>query len=199
MAFSLVNLLKETGQLVSERLRYFLHLTNIIEWTLYISTLVFMDPIQLFEPSKRNVSGEEILECPGRVWEIGAIAIFFAWMNMVLFWRRFSKFGLYVVMISTMVITLLKVIIVVLLLVIAYGLVFLLLLRNQPAFHDIGVSLMKVFTMTLGDFEYTSVLPDPGDDNPDESEAVYFPELSYFLFVCFALSMIIIVSNLLVT
>jgi transient receptor potential cation channel subfamily A protein 1 len=88
MAFSLVNLLKETGQLVSERLRYFLHLTNIIEWTLYISTLVFMDPIQLFEPSKRNVSGEEILECPGRVWEIGAIAIFFAWMNMVLFWRR---------------------------------------------------------------------------------------------------------------
>ena len=57
---------------------------------------------------------------------------------------------------------------------------------------------MKVFTMTLGDFEYTSVLPNPEDDSHDDATAVYFPGLSYFLFICFALSMIIIVSNLLV-
>ncbi|XP_065839881.1 transient receptor potential cation channel subfamily A member 1-like isoform X2 [Oscarella lobularis] len=194
LAFSALNLLKELSQLWSNHIYYFLEFTNILEWALYSMAIVFMNPGGvIFRKDSENC-------CPSSVWVVGAIAIFLAWMNMVLFWRRFAQFGLYVVMISTMVITLIKVIAVVALLVFSYGIVFLLLFRNKTDFKDLGVAVLKAFDMTLGDFGYTDILPAP-DQNITANEAtdvVFFNGPAYFMFICFALSMIVIVSNLLI-
>jgi len=40
---------------------------------------------------------------------VGAIALFFGWMNLILYFRRLSSYGQYVIMLTTMFVTLVKV------------------------------------------------------------------------------------------
>ena len=71
-------------------------LNNMLEWILYICTFVFLLPVH----KTKNK------------WQIeaGAIAVFIAWMNFIWFLKRLPRFGIYVVLIYKVFISLLKVI-----------------------------------------------------------------------------------------
>ena len=48
---------------------------NVIEWVLYISTAVFVAPVLFFQADSLNL-------------EAGAVAVFLAWFNCLLFLQR---------------------------------------------------------------------------------------------------------------
>jgi transient receptor potential cation channel subfamily A protein 1 len=64
-------------------------------------------------------------------WQCGAIAVFLAWFNLLLYLQRFDISGIYVVMFLEILKTLLQVIIVFSILIIAFGLAFYLLLAGE--------------------------------------------------------------------
>lgn len=64
-------------------------------------------------------------------WEVGSLAIFLAWFNLLLYMQRFYIFGIYVVMFIEILKTLIKVIFLFSILLIGFGLVFFILLANE--------------------------------------------------------------------
>lgn len=60
-----------------QRLRYFLDPNNLVEWVLYVSTAVFIAPVLFNDSDCLNM-------------EAGAVAVFLAWFNCLLFLQRYT-------------------------------------------------------------------------------------------------------------
>lgn len=69
--------------------------TNHLELALYISTLIFFVPIW---KKKTDVQ-----------WQAGAIGIFLAWIRFIWFMKIFATFGIYIIMVKRVFLTVLKV------------------------------------------------------------------------------------------
>ena len=113
--------------LLCQGVTYLKKLSALVEIVVYILTLLSMDPfIVLFDRLEFDPP------CPRYYWEIGAMAIFLSWLNLLLYLRRYPdtthfavgiqvcsrhqiiflrlpRIGLYIVMILSMVQTMLKV------------------------------------------------------------------------------------------
>ena len=59
-----------------QRLSYFADLTNLLEWVLYVTSAVFIGPF---------FAGQAELW----QWQCGAVAVFLAWFNLLLFLQRY--------------------------------------------------------------------------------------------------------------
>lgn len=59
-----------------QRSKYFLDMTNYLEWVLYVSTMLYILPFL----TRTNHVWQ---------WQAGAIAVFLAWFNCLLFLRRY--------------------------------------------------------------------------------------------------------------
>lgn len=174
--FAFIHLFKETVQLIRHRLKYFLSITNCLELLVYVSSLVFAFPICACKPHYKA--------------EAAALSLFFAWINLALYFRRFSYYGKYVIMLATMFKTLLQVLLLFFLFVVAFGTTFYLLMYNEE-FQFYQFALMKTFAMTLGELDYEN-------DFIKASPGPPYPEAVNIVFVLFALSMPIILMNMLV-
>ena len=64
-------------------------------------------------------------------WQLAAVSVFLAWIDLVLFIRKFPMFGIYVVMFTDVCKTFLKFLPVLLLFMIAFALALYVLLSNQ--------------------------------------------------------------------
>lgn len=64
-----------------QRLRYFLDPNNLVEWVLYVSTAVFIAPVLFNDSDCLNM-------------EAGAVAVFLAWFNCLLFLQRYYNTAL---------------------------------------------------------------------------------------------------------
>ena len=64
-------------------------------------------------------------------WNVGTVAIFLAWINLVLFAQKFPRFGIYVVMFKDILRTFFQFFLVFMLFIIAFALAFYCLLQNQ--------------------------------------------------------------------
>lgn len=64
-------------------------------------------------------------------WNLGSIAIFFAWMDLVLFVQKVPRFGIYVVMITDILYTFIQFAIVFLLIIVAFAFGFYALLQSR--------------------------------------------------------------------
>ena len=76
MASSLVHIFLQYFPffLVSQKIKYFFELTNTLEWVGYISSLIYVLPN---------------CDCKlGIKHQAGATALFFGWINLILFLRR---------------------------------------------------------------------------------------------------------------
>ena len=62
---------------------------------------------------------------------VGAVAIFLAWIVLVLFVRKFPMFGIYIVMFEDIIVTFLRFSIILVLFVIAFGLAFYTMLHRH--------------------------------------------------------------------
>ncbi|KAL5022245.1 hypothetical protein ScPMuIL_001400 [Solemya velum] len=184
MIFCCLNVMKEILQIVQQKKKYFLDLTNALEWVLYITTVVFIAPF-LFGMSSHLQ------------WEAGALAVFLAWFNCLLFLRRFDLFGIYVVMFLEILKTLLQALCVFSILIIAFGLSFYILLRTEPsrANSTPGLSILRTVFMML-ELDYMASFSNTYTDG--DTTTLHFGGLTFFLLAVFVLLMPILLMNLLI-
>jgi len=74
IVFALIHIIKEILQFIRQRLKYVTSITNCIEWVIYVSALVFVFPVCACKSHYKA--------------EAAAFSLFFAWLNLVLYFRR---------------------------------------------------------------------------------------------------------------
>ncbi|XP_033635280.1 transient receptor potential cation channel subfamily A member 1 homolog isoform X2 [Asterias rubens] len=208
------NILKELVQMYHQKLNY-IGFVNILEWFIYILSILFVLPLS--GVSYPYMDGADCTESGAACvsvtlvwqWQCGAVAVFLAWINLILFLRKFPQFGIYIVMFTDVLKTFLQFAIVFFLFIIAFGLAFYALLMNQEPFHRVHYSLFKTFVMMIGEFEFDGIFHqlDYLDVSYEEKEGnakelflvkVHYKEVTYFVFTIFVILLSIIVMNLLV-
>ena len=129
LTFSLLRTCKELLQIYVQRWNYFKDLSNYLNWTLYITTALFMVPY-VTNPDVLNeffasTKDSQVL------WNIGVIAIFVCYTNMMLFLRRYRLFGTYISMYIEVTKTVFQVMIVFIFLVLGFAFAFYVLFKEQ--------------------------------------------------------------------
>ncbi|VDH91361.1 transient receptor potential cation channel subfamily A member 1 [Mytilus galloprovincialis] len=184
LLFTVLNILKEIFQMVQQRVKYFTDLNNLLEWVLYVSSALFVTPVLFGYSDHLNT-------------EAGAIAIFLAWFNCLLFLQRFDVFGIYVIMFLEILRTLLQALCVFSLLFVAFGLSFFLLLRHEisEAYSTPGLSILRSAMMML-ELDYMVSFNEPYTDSDDRTLPYKAPTM--ILLIVFVLIMPILLMNLLI-
>ncbi|KAL9969346.1 hypothetical protein ACROYT_G021550 [Oculina patagonica] len=193
LVFASFHLAKEVYQMVHQRAAYFKHWTNVLEWALYVSSIIFILPYVF--------SGLSSLRGDPRIaWQIGTVAVFLGYMNLILFAQTLDYVGIYVTMFFQVAMTVVKTISLFLLFAVAFSVVFFILFREQGAFDSFFLTLVKVIVMTVGELDYTTMLVDSLEAKNPESKAPLVPyrESSFVFFCLFTFAMPIILMNLLV-
>ncbi|KAJ7328195.1 Transient receptor putative cation channel sub A member 1 [Desmophyllum pertusum] len=171
------HLIKELLQLKKQRMRYLSSLSNYLEWAGYGFALFYIIP-----PCDCKLGFRQ---------EVGALALFFAWMNLILYLRRVSSYGQYIIMLTTMFATLFKVLLLFFMFVMAFSSTFYLLLDEETEpYSTFPYFMMTIFVMTLGELNYADMFM-PWDK-------LEYATLTNFLFVMFVLGMPNILMNMLV-
>ena len=124
LIFAFIHLLKELYQIAVERTAYFKQVTNLLEWVLYLSTILFILPYVF--PSLSNLRVN-----PNFTWQMGTVAVFLGYMNLILFVQTLDYVGIYVTMFYQVAITVIKAISIFLLFAVAFSVVFFILFREQ--------------------------------------------------------------------
>ncbi|XP_060717359.1 transient receptor potential cation channel subfamily A member 1b [Tachysurus vachellii] len=171
---------KEVIQMAQQRMSYFLDSSNISDWATAISSIAFVTPMFF------NVEGT-------LPWQAGALAILFAWINFLLYFQRFERFGIYVIMFGEITKTLVSVLVLFIFLLLAFGLSFHALMLHQGEFNSIGLSLAQTFVMTVGELNYETSFQEAYLQG-----LLPFPAVTYYVFVFFILLMPILFMNLMI-
>jgi len=188
IAFAIFNLVKEVFQVRVYKMEYFLSGTN------YIEVGSFALSIALTLPTAIGLNDDNTPSAPQ--WQMGAVAIFLSWINLVLFIQKFPKFGIYVVMFADILVTFFNFFLVFFLFIVAFGMGFYTLLQNQDEFSTVVYSMIKTGVMMIGEFEYTSIFF--GEDGTAYKPEGSWQAVTMIFFVVFAVVMSIITMNLLV-
>ena len=107
----------EVFQLMKRLHHYLLNVENYIEWLTYGFSVVFVSHF-----------GSNCW-CPTNwQWQLGAIAVFLAWINLILFLKRVPLLGIYVLMFNTILYTFLKFVVIAFLFVVAFCIAFYMIL-----------------------------------------------------------------------
>jgi len=193
LIFASLHLVKELYQIAVQRMQYFKQLTNLLEWTLYVTTIVFILPY--VSSSLSSLRGD-----PRVTWQVGTVAVFLGYMNLILFMQTLDHVGIYVTMFFQVAKTVLQAITFFALFALAFSVVFFILFKEQTAFDSIEMSLMQVLKMTLGELDYNTVMVDSLYDKNPKTNAPLLPyrESSTVFMGIFIFVMPIILTNLLV-
>ncbi|XP_062841687.1 transient receptor potential cation channel subfamily A member 1b [Trichomycterus rosablanca] len=171
---------KELVQISQQRMIYFLDASNVSDWATALFSLAFVVPM-FFGVERESY------------WTCGALAILFAWINFLLYFQRFERLGIYVVMFGEIIRTLVSVLVLFLFLLLAFGLSFYALMLHRMEFNSIPLALAQTFVMTVGELNYQNLLLEPY-----EHGLLTFPRITYFIFVLFVLLMPILLMNLMI-
>ncbi|ELT91340.1 hypothetical protein CAPTEDRAFT_201917 [Capitella teleta] len=175
-----LKILSELFQIYNAKWQYF-SWENLIEWVTYISALLLVID---FETCQSRTGIRQPWQ-----WQLAAVAIFLAWIDLVLFIRKFPRFGIYVVMFTDICYTFMQFFPVFFLFIVAFALAFFVLLKNQNEFRSVLWSMLKTSVMMIGEMEYTGVF---------QENSMFYSELTIILFIFFMIFMNIIIMNLLV-
>ncbi|XP_009975855.1 PREDICTED: transient receptor potential cation channel subfamily A member 1-like [Tauraco erythrolophus] len=180
LIMSLLGICKEIFQLIQQKLKYLLDYSNLLDWTIYTTSIIFVSSLFINTPAHLQ-------------WECGAIAVYLSWMNFLLYLQRFENYGIYVVMFWEILRTLIRIAVVFFFLILAFGLSFFVLLGSQQTYSTPLLSVMKTFAMMLGDINYHDAFLDPLLSNE-----LPYPFLSYTVLIIFTLLIPILLMNLLI-
>ena len=125
-----------------------------------------------------------------RVWQLSALVLTLAWINLLVYMSHFPVFGKYITIFQDVLNTFLKVTFIIVIFLVAFALGFHVLLANQEPFNRVEFSLLKVAMMMSGELDYDGIGLDSGD--------VPFRSATYLLFIFFFASVSIMALNLLV-
>lgn len=167
--YIMVGSIRELIQIYQQRFHYLLEPMNFITWLLYIAAMIMVSPILL--------KGHK---CDS-LFSAASLTVFLSWFNLLLYLQRFDQIGIYVVMFLEILQTLLKVLLVFSILIIAFGLAFFILLSqvsepqpNHLSFMSIPMSLMRTFSMMLGEMDFVGTFI-----HPYHTGALPFPYASF--------------------
>ena len=125
--FVFIRLLLELCQFVRQGYRYFLKLENYIELLVYMSSVIFISHF-----------GTNCW-CPTNwQWQLGAIAVFLAWINLILFLKRVPLLGIYVLMFNAILHSFLKFALIAFLFVVAFCIAFYMILYKAVSVVVVG-------------------------------------------------------------
>lgn len=132
LTFAILHLVKELYQIYSQRFRYFTEWSNALEWTLYITAMLFVLPY---------VSDDASLETEFDVyWQMGTFSIFLGYVNLILIIEPLKYIGLYVTMFNEVMKTVLKVLCLFVMFSLAFSMAFYILLKEQVS----ALELLKI-------------------------------------------------------
>ena len=115
LLIGIVRLLVEVTQVFARRFGYFADFENYIEDMVYIFAIIFVI----------NFGINNSCWCPSRwQWVLGSLAVFLAWINLILFMKRLPLLGIYVLMFINICYTFLKIALIALMFVVAFCLAF---------------------------------------------------------------------------
>nr|ADD82932.1 transient receptor potential cation channel subfamily A member 1 [Corallus hortulanus] len=177
---SLFGICKEIIQLFQQRLKYLLDYSNLLDWTIYTTSIIFVSSLFVKLPVHLQ-------------WDCGAIAILLSWTNFLLYLQRFESYGIYVVMFWEILRTLIRIVTVFFFLMLAFGLSFFVLLGSQQTYGTPYLSVMQTFSMMLGDVNYRDAFLEPMLHN-----RLPRPFLSFIILIVFSLLIPILLMNLLI-
>uniref|UniRef100_A0A8C1H3I3 Transient receptor potential cation channel, subfamily A, member 1b n=1 Tax=Cyprinus carpio carpio TaxID=630221 RepID=A0A8C1H3I3_CYPCA len=180
LVLNVYSVCKELVQLAQQQVNYFTDFSNLADWCAAISSLVFVIPMCFNLENTWQ-------------WEAGAFAILTSWIGFLLYFQRFERIGIYVVMFGGIVRTLVCIMILFIFLLLAFGLAFYALMLHQDEFSSISLALAQTFVMTVGELNYQSIFL-----NAYENNRMAFPGVTYFIFVLFVLFMPILLMNLMI-
>ncbi|XP_019851378.1 PREDICTED: transient receptor potential cation channel subfamily A member 1 homolog [Amphimedon queenslandica] len=193
--FAIIKLLFEFIQFLKYRIQYLLDWVNYLELLLFVFAILFA------------FIYTEDCYCPHKwQWELGAIAVFLSWIDLVIFVSKLPITGIYVVMFMNIFYIFLKLVFLAILLVLAFAFSFNMLF-NDPISEAMGIrtpfmnswrSIVKTMTMTTGEFEFDSTFRQTGSQSEAGSDDIQFPFASYVLWILFLILMPILFINLLV-
>jgi len=171
-------------QLLSKRISYFASSENYIELLVFVLAIVYVTDFTYGETL-------DIDKCGAVHISIGSLTIFLSWTNLLLFLRKFPKFGIYFVMFLDIFKTFLLFSVTFSLFIVAFGLGFYVLLSKQmKPFSTPMRSMVKSVVMMIGEFEFDAIFNESRDQLPYA--------ITWFLFVIFVIMCTIILMNLLV-
>ncbi|XP_071447160.1 transient receptor potential cation channel subfamily A member 1-like [Hetaerina americana] len=187
--FIAVNIIREGVQAYQQQWRYLLDPFNTITWILYSSALTMISPVfgaQL---------GANIFPC-------ASITVFLSWFALLSYLQRFNMIGIYIVMFLEVLQTLIRVLLVFSILIIAFGLSFYILLvqGQHMSFSTIPLSLVRTFSMMLGEIDFlgTFVSPFINKKGNLKTGALPYANTTFFMLVIFMVFMPILIMNLLI-
>ena len=128
-SFTVVHLSKEILQILIERFKYFMEISNVMEWVLYGTAFAFMIPFVM--PDDVTKDQFEAMIHPDHLWMVGVTSISLCYVNLVLFLRRFRLFGIYVTMFIEVTQTLVKTLLVFSSCLFGFSIVFFVLFKEQ--------------------------------------------------------------------
>uniref|UniRef100_A0A914W205 Transient receptor potential cation channel subfamily A member 1 n=3 Tax=Plectus sambesii TaxID=2011161 RepID=A0A914W205_9BILA len=180
--FVIANIFKEFFQIYEQRLGYFFDPVNYTEWTLYVTSGIFVFPLFL-----GNLTSLQ--------WQCATVAVFLAWFNLLLYLQRLDSVGIYVVMFLHILNTVVRVIMVFSVLFIAFGFTFHILLINdrRGGFYNPFISVIHTILAMMGGWDFTSVYVEP-----HQTGDLPYPYLNFFFLVLFIILMPILFINLLI-
>lgn len=194
--FTAANVLMELFQLWQLGLSYF-NWRNFLDWGVYVTALLMVAlPVSV---TRSGVESRK--EAWNQSFYCAAIAVFLAWMNLLVYVRRFGALGIYVLMMTDTLHTVFKVLSVFSIFIIAFALSFFVLLQDQVPFNTPARSLVKTLVMMTGEYEFDTIFL--GGSNCTETtvgsgDCLRFASMAYTLMVVFVIGMNIILMNLLI-
>ncbi|XP_072178741.1 transient receptor potential cation channel subfamily A member 1-like [Diadema setosum] len=202
LVLAVFNLIRELFQLYFQRRSYFASFCNLIEWALYVLAILLVLPLS-------QIRYHNGIRIPlAWQWQCGAVAVFLAWINLILYIRRFSVLGIYVIMFTEILRTFIQFVLILVLVLVAFALAFYTLLMNQEPFHRIEYSLAKTFVMMIGELDFGDIFHSQNylntENTPADGEedyfltAVFYQSITYVIFTLFLVVMPILIMNLLI-
>ncbi|XP_052320218.1 transient receptor potential cation channel subfamily A member 1-like [Oncorhynchus keta] len=183
LAMSLYAVGKELVQIVQQGSKYFYDVTNALDWGAAISSLLFVIPLLMDLKETWH-------------WEAGVVAVLLSWINFLLYFQRFERVGIYVVMFLEIAKTLISIIVLFFFLLLAFALAFYALMLDHKLFENrasIPLVIMQTFVMMAGELNYQeNVL------KPFLGGILPFPYLTYCIFVMFTFAVPILLINLMI-
>ncbi|CAB1317482.1 unnamed protein product [Coregonus sp. 'balchen'] len=129
-------------------------------------------------------------------WEAGVVAVLLSWINVLLYFQRFERVGIYVVMFLEIAKTLISIIVLFFFLLLAFALAFYALMLDHKLLENrasILLVIMQTFVMMVGELNYQeNVL------KPFLGGILPFPYLTYSIFVMFTFAVPILLMNLMI-
>ncbi|XP_068090926.1 transient receptor potential cation channel subfamily A member 1 [Hyperolius riggenbachi] len=182
MFMSIFGIMKELVQMYQNKLQYLLDSSNLIDWAIQISSIIFVSSV--CKPT---------LSLSYWQWQAGAVAVFTYWVNFLIYLQRFETYGIYIVMFWEIMKTLVRIVILFFFLILAFGLSFFVLLYPQTTFSNPFLALMQTFTMMLGDTNYQD-----GFLHPMLENQMAYPVATFMHLMVFTLLIPILLMNLLI-